>query len=131
MAKSKLYWRIPMGRLRKSVVDRIVRLRKQGYTQVEVAEKAGIHLKTVQKHDPLRRSRKTEHEELTTGVPVKGLESDIKALEEWVYSLWWTIRHELRANLLCPKCLEGVLDDPDGPFVCQKCHYKMKSAGDL
>ena len=47
-----------MGRLRKSVVDRIVRFRNQGYTQAETAEKTGVHLKTVQKHDPLRKSKK-------------------------------------------------------------------------
>jgi len=43
-----------MGRLRKDIVDKIIKLRKQGYTQAETAEKAGVNLKTVRKYDPLR-----------------------------------------------------------------------------
>lgn len=43
-----------MGRLTKSKIDEIAKLREQGYTQKETAEKAGVHLRTVHKYDPLR-----------------------------------------------------------------------------
>jgi len=43
-----------MGRLTKSKTDEIRKLREQGYTQKETAEKAGVHLRTVRKYDPLR-----------------------------------------------------------------------------
>jgi hypothetical protein len=45
-----------VGRLQKSVVDKIAKLRKEGYTQAETAKKVGVHLKSVQKYDPLRQS---------------------------------------------------------------------------
>jgi transcriptional regulator with XRE-family HTH domain len=43
-----------MGKLTKAKIDEITRLRQQGYTQREVAEKAKVHLRTVRKYDPLR-----------------------------------------------------------------------------
>jgi transcriptional regulator with XRE-family HTH domain len=43
-----------MGRLTKSKTDEIRKLREQGYTQKETAEKAGVHLRTVRKYDPSR-----------------------------------------------------------------------------
>lgn len=116
-----------MGRLRKSVVDRIIRLRKQGYTQLETAEKTGVHLKTVQKHDPLRKSRETPTMPSAGGKSFKDLESDLNALEEWIESLRWTLHFKMEVDLLCPKCLEGVLDGAYGTFVCQKCGHEMKT----
>lgn len=46
-----------MGRLTKSKIDEISKLRKQGYTQKETAEKANVHLRTVRKYDPLKEQR--------------------------------------------------------------------------
>ena len=46
-----------MGRLTKTKVDEIVKLRKQDYTQKETAEKLGIHVRTVRKYDPLREQK--------------------------------------------------------------------------
>jgi len=43
-----------MGRLTKAKIDEIGKLREQGYTQKETAEKAEVHLRTVRKYDPLR-----------------------------------------------------------------------------
>jgi ribosomal protein S27AE len=121
-----------MGRVRKSVVDKIVRLRKQGYTQVEAAEKAGVHLKTVQKHDPLRKSKKTTISPSIKGEPFTDLQSDIKTLGDWVESLRWTLKYKMDVDLLCPKCSEGIVDDDDtGTFICQKCGYKMKALGSV
>lgn len=118
-----------MGRLRKSVVDRIIRLRKQGYTQAETAEKTGVHLKTVQKHDPLRQSKKTLTIPPAKGGSFKDLESDLKTLGDWVESLRWTLHYKMEVDLLCPKCMEGVVEDTGSGFVCQKCGYKMRALG--
>jgi len=43
-----------MGRLTKSKKDEIMKLREQGYTQKETAERVKVHLRTVRKYDPLR-----------------------------------------------------------------------------
>lgn len=43
-----------MGRLTKAKIDEIGKLRGQGYTQKETAEKAKVHLRTVRKYDPLK-----------------------------------------------------------------------------
>ena len=46
-----------MGKLTKAKIDEITRLRQEGYTQKEIAEKAKVHLRTVRKYDPLREQR--------------------------------------------------------------------------
>lgn len=46
-----------MGRLTKSKIDEIRKLREQGYTQKETAEKVKVHLRTVRKYDPLREQK--------------------------------------------------------------------------
>ena len=120
-----------MGRLRKSVVDRIVRLRNQGYTQAETAEKTGVHLKTVQKHDPLRKSQKAAALPSVKGEPIRDLESDLNTLGDWVESLRWALHYKMKVELLCPKCMEGVVEDTGGVFVCQKCGYEMKALGNV
>ena len=121
-----------MGRLRKSVVDKIVRLRNQGYTQQETAEKAGVHLKTVQKHDPLRKSKKVTTVPSAKGEPITDLQSDIKTLGDWIESLQETLKYKMEVDLLCPKCSEGTVeDDGTGTFICQKCGYEMKALGNV
>jgi len=42
-----------MGRLTKAKIDEIAKLREKGYTQKEVAQRAGVHVRTVRKYDPL------------------------------------------------------------------------------
>lgn len=121
-----------MGRLRKSVVDRIARLRKQGYTQAETAEKTGVHLKTVQKHDPLRKSKKAPIAPSVKGDSITDLQSDIRTLGDWVEALRWTLHYQMKVDLLCPKCMEGIVEDAGtGTFICQKCRYEMKALGNV
>lgn len=43
-----------MGRLLKQKIDQIRKLREEGYTQKETAEKVGVHLRTARKYDPIR-----------------------------------------------------------------------------
>lgn len=59
-----------MGRLTKAKQDQISKLRKQGHTQKETAEKLNVHLRTVRKYDPLREK------------PVRPTREPVKELEE-------------------------------------------------
>ena len=52
-----------MGRLSKAKIDKIVKLREDGYIQKEVAQKVAVDIKTVRKYDPLRQSVKQPQEE--------------------------------------------------------------------
>lgn len=117
-----------MGKLRKTKIDSIIRLRKQGYTQAETAERVGVHVKTVQRHDPLRRSKNQTGLKTAEGSTIEDLEHHIKCLGDWVDSLAMTLRSDLRVELLCPSCLEGTLtsDDETGErFFCNDCGYEM------
>ena len=64
-----------MGRLTKAKIDAISKLRQQGYTQKETAEKVEVHLRTVRKYDPLKEK------------PVKPTRERVKELEEAISEL--------------------------------------------
>jgi len=53
-----------MGRLTKKKIDEIAKLRQEGYTQKETAEKAKVHLRTVRKYDPFKQKRKPTPEQI-------------------------------------------------------------------
>lgn len=42
-----------MGRLVKTKIDQIAKLRQEGYTQKEVAQRLHVHPRTIRKYDPL------------------------------------------------------------------------------
>jgi hypothetical protein len=111
LAISYVFRRIRMGRLRKSLVDKIVRLRNQGYTQPETAEKAGVHLKTVHRYDPLRKSKKVAIVPNGKNEPITNLQSDIGILGDWVEALRETLQFKMDVELMCPKCMEGIVED--------------------
>jgi hypothetical protein len=78
-----------MGRLTKAKIDEIGKLREQGYTQKETAEKVKVHLRTVRKYDPLRekpvrpsREQAKELEEAISKLAAKGDELLDQALDE-------------------------------------------------
>lgn len=66
-----------MGRLAKAKIDEISKLRKQGYTQKETAERVKVHLRTVRKYDPLKPKPTSEQdrelEEAISELAAKGL----------------------------------------------------------
>jgi len=69
-----------MGRLTKGKVDEICKLREEGYTQRETAERVKVHLRTVRKYDPLKekpvrptRERVKELEEVISELATEGL----------------------------------------------------------
>ena|SRR3989304_6661123 len=117
-----------MGRLRKSVVDTIVRLRKQGFTQAEVAEKTKVHLKSVQKYDPLRNSNNQVRPGTSSGKPTYDPNLFTKYMANWVESIALTLQFEAKVELVCPSCLDGKLhlDDYTGmTYNCKRCEYKL------
>lgn len=116
-----------MGRLRKDIVDKIIKLRKQGYTQAETAEKAGVNLKTVRKYDPLRQSDKTPIAKVVKGPSAEDLLHYIKCLGDWAYSLAITFQDDFKTDLRCPKCTVGklVTNETADKFFCNKCKHEM------
>lgn len=64
-----------MGRLAKAKTDEISKLRQQGFTQKETAEKVKVHLRTVRKYDPLKEK------------PIKPTRERVKELEEVISEL--------------------------------------------
>jgi hypothetical protein len=95
-----------MGRLRKAKVDEIVRLRNEGYTQNETAEKAVVNLKTVRKYDPLKQPK-------YLAVPleerVRCLEHLVHYLLGYTYALGGEFDEEVYPPLDCPHCENKVL----------------------
>ena len=120
-----------MGRLTKTKVDQIARLRKQGYTQKETAEKVNVNLRTVRKYDPLRENRPRE------GMP---LEDRMTAVEDGVRTCWdmLHILHRVmleseelnnileERSLTCPRCGEELFfDGLELAHICCNCDFQM------
>jgi hypothetical protein len=124
-----------MGRLTKKKIDEIVRLRGEEYTQLEVAQKTGVCLKTVRKYDPesVAGSAKEWRD-------IKGLSARLKSLEEIVETLSalaWSYKFEKDEKyfILCPSCeTEGTIatltDKRTGKFYygCSECGKKINYA---
>jgi len=114
-----------MGRLQKSKVDEIIQLRMDGNTQMETAEKAGVNLKTVQKYDPLRKSKKSVRPHMQLSADL--LEYYLKCLGDWVDSIITTLRFGVNTELTCPACMHGklVFDEEVEMYICKECKYEM------
>ncbi len=120
-----------MGRLAKSKVDEIAKLKEEGYLQKEIAERLHIHLKTVRKYDPLHEIRQRGQ---------RSTEDRLAALEEGVRASWDLLdllhcamlrsdefRHSLEETTYhCPRC-DGKLkyDDQEATYVCRDCKHKF------
>ncbi len=116
-----------MGRLRKSVIDKIVKLRKENYTQAETAEKLHIHIKTVQKYDPLRRSADERTARSPETLSNRDLVAILKTQGDFIDAILLTLILDTQAKRVrCPSCLEGGLEDENGVYTCQRCGYKMR-----
>jgi uncharacterized protein YkuJ len=105
-----------MGRLTKKKIDRIAKLRSQGYTQIEVAEKEGVCLKTVRKYDPgsISGSAKEWRELQSLPGRVKNLEEVVKTLSALATSYQFEKDGEFVA--WCPKC--------DGQVITKRMEHK-------
>jgi len=118
-----------MGRLRKAKIDSIQKLRQQGYTQAETAEKVGVHLKTVQKYDPLRKSKKTEDISLLTQLSFDDLDNFVNSLIWWIMCIEHTLMTKLDTKIMCPECGQGTYqyDKKKGTSVCDSCESEMSA----
>ena len=116
-----------MGRLRKSVVDKIVKLREENYTQAETAEKLHIHIKSVQKYDPLRRSADERTARSPETLSSRDLVAILKTQGDFIDAILITLRLDTQARRVrCPSCLEGDLEEENGVYTCLRCGYKMR-----
>jgi len=120
-----------MGRLAKSKVDEIAKLREDGYTQKEIAERLHVHPRTVRKYDP-------SHEIRQAGQ--RSAEDRLAALEEGLRASWDLLellhcaiqrsdelRHSLeKTTYSCPRC-DGKLkyEDQEATYVCSNCGHKF------
>lgn len=123
-----------MGRLRKAKIDSIQKLRQQGYTQAETAEKVGVHLKTVQKYDPLRKSKKSEDISLLTQLPFSDLDYFIDSLLWWIMCIEYTLEMRLETKILCPACDgRGTIqyDKKKHTLVCNYCESESPSPSEI
>jgi len=83
-----------MGRLRKAKIDEVIRLRNDGYTQQETAERARVNLKTVRKYDPLKQPK-------YVAAP---LEERVWCLEHFVHYIIGVAIDREEYPPLCPQC---------------------------
>jgi hypothetical protein len=122
--------RVSMGRLRKAKIDMIGKMRQEGYTQAETAEKTGVHLKTVQKYDPLKRSGKAASPRKTGSVSKEDLEFRLRTLEDWIAAIYYTLLDKLGTRVACPECCEYELftdEEDEDLYICKNCHYRMRA----
>ncbi|MFH0768757.1 MAG: helix-turn-helix transcriptional regulator [Chloroflexota bacterium] len=116
-----------MGRLQKAEIDKIAKYRKEGYTQAETAEKVGVHIKSVQKYDPLRQPAGGEAIGLPQPMTTRDMVALLKTQGDLIDAALLTLRFETNARrIVCPKCLEGKLDEENGVYTCLDCGYAMK-----
>jgi len=129
-----------MGRLTKTKVDEIARLRKQGYTQKETAEKVNAHLRTVRKYDPLHESKPREEKSLAERMTA--VEEGLRTCWDLLYLLHTTMlfSDELSSNLeqglfSCPRCGEYLSYEDYGDgyyrYHCWQCDFKIPLFSEL
>ena len=120
-----------MGRLAKSQVDEIAKLREGGYTQKEIAERLHVHPRTVRKYDPSHETKQRRQ---------RSTEDRLAALEEGLRTSWDLLEllhcAMIRSNELqhmlekttyrCLRC-DGKLKyvDQEATYVCSNCGHKF------
>jgi len=109
-----------MGRLTKAKIDRIVSLRKEGYTQKETAEQVGVNVRTVRKYDTTSRASTRKSTDLKARVTA--LEAIARILLEWLTVTWLTTDSEEQR---CVKCGAQDMDFRNEGFTCGKCGHRM------
>ena len=120
-----------MGRLYKAKVDSIRELLKQGYLQKEVAEKLGVHVRTVRKYDPSSMPS-TSHSGST--VSVLDLVRDTIA---WILDYMDFIESSLQLDKIrngrCPRCSEKKFEFDAIRLIYSyaNCGYSLVSPSDI
>ncbi len=90
-----------MGRLLKKKADQIANLRKQGYTQKEVAEKLGVHVRTVRKYDPTRVAVKHRPTDNDATESIRGV---IPVILDWLDILAFLLLSYGKDKHACTRC---------------------------
>lgn len=121
-----------MGRLRKAKIDEIIRLRNDGYTQQETAERAGGNLKTVRKYDPLKQPKHV----------APPLEERVRCLEHFIHHIIGVAVDTKEYAPLCPHCGEEDMLLVEGEetetrmanpavltWACPKCGFFIDTYG--
>jgi len=118
-----------MGRLAKSKVDEIAKLREDGYTQKEIAERLHVHPRTVRKYDPSRQERS---EERSVEKRLSALEGAISTCWHYIDLLYWAMHNSAIGECLetkthvCPRCLGRLIYNEDKvTYICNKCGHKF------
>jgi len=127
-----------MGRLRKAKIDQITKLIEEGHTQIEIAEKVGVCLKTVRKYDPGSRAGSAKEWQELQALPerMKKLEEAVKSLSIWVFSNQVErMATDKKYWLWCPKCdcpveVEELKDKKTkNPYYgCPVCNTELPDA---
>jgi transcriptional regulator with XRE-family HTH domain len=111
------FGRDEMGQLRKEKIDQIIKLWERGFTQIEIAEKAGVSVNTAAKYNPKNRS----YDELV---------EDIDYLKQLVLTLWVTLDRVTSRSIpfICPRCQDGKLKVNDKTLSsdCKECGFSLK-----
>jgi ribosomal protein S27E/DNA-binding CsgD family transcriptional regulator len=115
-----------MGRLTNAKIDQIAKMRKEGYTQQEAAEKTGVHIRTVRKYDVTRTRNGIDNKSA-----IKNALQAIRILMDWLRVLIYPLLSE--DNLSCPSCLSEAMafDDEAETFLCHQCGYRMALPDDF
>ncbi len=123
-----------MGRLTKAKIDQIRKLRKDGYTQKETAEKVDVCLRTVRKYDPIRekpeptRERVKDLEQVISELIAKGLLHEESNGRLRASSLGKRVRAKLEE--LVEKAALKFMLEADRPVTAEEIDAYLEEMGD-
>jgi hypothetical protein len=111
-----------MGRLTKTKIDQIAKMRKEGYTQQETAQKTGVHVRTVRKYDITRNQYRLDTNNKNV---IRNAQRTIVVLIDWLCVVIYPLLSKKVVN--CPRCLCESLsyDGKADAFICRKCGHRM------
>ena len=120
-----------MGRLYKAKVDKIQELSKQGYLQREIAEKLGVHVKTVRKYDPTNRSISSGSN--PTGSVPESIRNVIALMLDYIEFIEINLQLDKVRNGYCPRCSKKQFEFDAIKFIyqCGNCGYILLQSSDI
>ena len=120
-----------MGRLFKARIDAIKELSKEGYLQREIAEKLGVHIRTVRKYAPTNRPT-SSGSNLLGSVP-ESVRDTIAWILDYIEFIESNLELDKIRNGCCPKCSEKQFELDAIKFVyeCGNCGYKLVLPSDV
>ena len=112
-----------MGRITKAKIDQIGKLRQEGYCQKEIAQKVGVHVRTVRKYDPTRKS--TSGRRYPVEERLRAIEEVIPFIIDWLDVLIPLLLFDEDHD--CPRCgAEEIERDLERlVFYCSNCRHSL------